>query len=52
MFEMTVDDILVNEQNGLSWPDSIQDTPIHAATTIYDVTIKESLEDIPQLLSK
>lgn len=52
--EVSVDDIHVKPGNVIEWPSAVQDLPtprVDGAITIYDVTVKESLAGVPDMMS-
>jgi hypothetical protein len=52
--EMLIDDIRMKPGNVIEWPKTANDAPIpriDGAITIYDVTVKESLAGVPDMMS-
>jgi GTPase SAR1 family protein len=52
--EMTFNEVHIGDRNAIKWPETIDDlaTPrIDGAITIYDVTNRDSLAPVPEMLS-
>lgn len=52
--ELKIDDVHVKTGNMIEWPKTANETPvprIDGAVTIYDVTGKESLAGVPDMMS-
>lgn len=55
LLELSIDDVDLDEDGTFTWPDTIGDKSmprVDGAITLWDVTDKDSLEDIPEMLSK
>ena len=52
MVKVGVDDVEVDDNGTLNWPDPIQNIPIHAVMTLYDVGDKRSFQDLPEILGR
>jgi ABC-type dipeptide/oligopeptide/nickel transport system ATPase component len=53
--ELKIDDIHVKPGNAIEWPQAVQELAVprvDGAITIYDVTVKESLAAVPDMMSK
>jgi hypothetical protein len=53
--EMKIDDIHVKPGNIINWPKTVHNVAvprIDGAITLYDVTVKESLAGIPEMMSE
>ena len=55
LVEILFDEVKIAENDSISWPDTINDLAmprIDGAYVLYDVTNKDSLDKIPEMLSK
>jgi hypothetical protein len=55
LVELNMDDIHVKPTNVIEWPKTARDAPvprIDGAITVYDVTVKESLAGVPDMMSE
>lgn len=52
MYETTIDDVYINEDDALSWPEALQGVQVDAVMTLYDVCRKTSFQHVPEILSK
>jgi hypothetical protein len=55
LVELNMDDIHVKPANVIEWPKTARDAPvprIDGAITVYDVTVKESLAGVPDMMSE
>lgn len=53
LVELDIDDVQVKTGNAIEWPKTAHGAPvprIDAAITVYDVTVKESLAGVPEML--
>ncbi|GAB7360457.1 hypothetical protein MBLNU230_g8411t1 [Neophaeotheca triangularis] len=53
LLELSIDDVDLDEDGTFTWPDTIGDKSmprVDGAITLWDVTDKDSLEDIPEML--
>jgi hypothetical protein len=53
--ELRIDDIHIKPGNIIEWPKTVQDVAVprvDGAITMYDVTVKESLAGIPEMMSQ
>lgn len=51
--ELSIDDIHVRQGNIIEWPKAVQELAVpkvDGAVTVYDVTIKESLAKVPDMM--
>lgn len=55
LLELSIDDVDIDEDGTFNWPETIGDKRmprVDGALTLWDVTDKDSLEDIPEMLSR
>lgn len=55
LIEMSYGDLDLDEDRCMCWPDTIQNTPvphIDGAFTLYDITVKDSLIQVPETLGE
>lgn len=54
LLELPIEDIDINDDDTINWPDTIEDKmmpKVDGALTLYDVQDRESVEELPEMLS-
>lgn len=55
LLELPIDNIEINDDDTINWPDTIEDKMmprVDGALALYDVQDKTSIEDLPEMLGK
>lgn len=55
LLELPIEELDIDDDDTINWPDTIEDKMmprVDGAIALYDVQDKESIEDIPQVLSE